>query len=325
MSDVSRPIQNARPTPAADVPRETPRVAGAPTVVETPVVAEAPRAVEAPRVVETPTVVAEKSVSHVTPDPLAPRVAEVVVERRETTDEPHVSRPTSQDSRLASEVSLPTADSRPTPAADVPRVAEERSIPKEGVDMRIEATTIELRGNPPVKVQILSSAGLAPLPIPRATATRFAAAMEDDARGTETPLVHNPLVAPPSLDAGAVARPSELAASAASARTEAIVETVNEIVETVVDRISVTPTLAKGEGEIRITLRPTVLDGSTVSLSAKGGELTVVVAPATPDAAHLASAALPRLEAALAAHAPAFHHVAVVLATSKKGKSDEIA
>ena len=31
------------------------------------------------------------------------------------------------------------------------------------------------------------------------------------------------------------------------------------------------------------------------------------------------------LEAALAAHAPAFHHVAVVLATSKKGKSDEIA
>ena len=191
--------------------------------------------------------------------------------------------------------------------------------------MRIEATTIELRGNPPVKVQILSSAGLAPLPIPRATATRFAAAMKDDARGTETPLVHNPLVAPPPIDAGAVARPSELAASAASARTEVIVETVNEIVETVVDRISVTPTLAQGEGEIRITLRPTVLDGSTVSLSAKDGELTVVVAPATPDAAHLASAALPRLEAALAAHAPAFHHVAVVLATSKKGKSDEIA
>ena len=190
--------------------------------------------------------------------------------------------------------------------------------------MRIEATTIELRGNPPVKVQILSSAGLAPLPIPRAAA-RFAAAMKDDARGTETPLVHNPLVAPPPIDAGAVAHPTELAASAASARTEAIVETVNEIVETVVDRISVTPSLAQGEGEIRITLRPTVLDGSTVSLSAKGGELTVVVAPATPDAAHLASAALPRLEAALAAHASAFHHVAVVLATSKKGKSDEIA
>ena len=51
----------------------------------------------------------------------------------------------------------------------------------------------------------------------------------------------------------------------------------------------------------------------------------VSATPATPDAAHLASAALPRLEAALAAHAPAFHHVAVVLATSKKGKSDEIA
>ena len=91
VSDVSRPIQNARPTPAADVPRETPRVAEAPTVVETPVVAEAPRAVEtprvaeapvvaevptvveAPRVAEAPSVVAEKPIPRVTPDPLAPR------------------------------------------------------------------------------------------------------------------------------------------------------------------------------------------------------------------------------------------------------------
>ena len=176
-----------RETPTiVEAPRvaETPRAVETPTIVEAPRVAETPRAIESPRVVEAPVVAeaptvveapvaVEKPVSHVTPDPLAPRVAEA------------------------------------------------RNIPQEGVDMRIEATTIELRGNPPVKVQILSSAGLAPLPIPRATATRFAAAMKDDARGTETPLVHNPLVAPPPLDAGEVARPSELAASAASARTEA--------------------------------------------------------------------------------------------------------
>ena len=342
---VESPIPGSLPTPAADVPRETPTIVEAPHVAEAPVVAEAPRVAETPVVAEAPSVVAEKPIPRVTPDPLAPRVTEVVVESpipgslptpaadvpRETptiVEAPHVAEapvvaeaPTVAEAPVA--VEKPVSHVTPDPLA--PRVAEARNIPQEGVDMRIEATTIELRGNPPVKVQILSSAGLAPLPIPRTTATRFAAAMEDDARGTETPLVHSPLVAPPPLDAGAVARPSELAASAASARTEAIVETVNEIVETVVDRISVTPTLAQGEGEIRITLRPTVLDGSTVSLSAKDGELTVVVAPATPDAAHLASAALPRLEAALAAHAPAFHHVAVVLATSKKGKSDEIA
>ena len=125
-SDVSRPIQNARPVPAADVPRETPRVveaprvvemprvvesprvvetpraAEAPVVVETPHITETPQVIETPRVVETPTVVAEKSISHVTPDPLAPRVAEVVVERREAKVESQVSRPTSQDSRLVS-------------------------------------------------------------------------------------------------------------------------------------------------------------------------------------------------------------------------------
>ena len=190
--------------------------------------------------------------------------------------------------------------------------------------MRSAATTIELRGNPPAKVQILSSDGLAPLPVPRA-AVRFASAMEDDARGTETPLVHNPLVAPSPLDAGMAAPPSELAASAASARTEVIVETVNEIVETVVDRISVTPSLGRGGGDIRITLRPTVLDGSTIKLSASGGNLTVAVAPATPEAASTAAAALPRLEAALAAHAPAFLHVAVVLSAVKKGKANETA
>lgn len=190
--------------------------------------------------------------------------------------------------------------------------------------MRIEATTFVLGVNPPVKVQLVSSDGLAPLPIPRA-ASRFASAMADDASGTETPLVHNPLVAPPALEAGVAVQSPALEASAVSARTAAIAETVNEIVETVVDRISVTPALAQGGGEIRITLRPTVLDGSSISLSAKDGELTVAVVPATPEAAHVAATALPRLEAALAAHAPAFHHVAVVLATAKKGKTDETA
>ena len=219
-------------------------------------------------------------------------------------------------------VSIPASEA--PAAANMPRVAEARPIPKEDVEMRSEATTIELRGNPPAKVQILSSDGLAPLPVPRA-AVRFASAMEDDARGTETPLVHNPLVAPSPLDAGMAAPPSELAASAASARTEVIVETVNEIVETVVYRISVTPSLGRGGGDIRITLRPTVLDGSTIKLSASGGNLTVAVAPATPEAASTAAAALPRLEAALAAHAPAFLHVAVVLSAVKKGKANETA
>ena len=114
-------------------------------------------------------------------------------------------------------------------------------------------------------------------------------------------------------------------ANAATARTEVIAEAVEQIVETVVDRIFATPSLAQGEGEIRIMLRPTVLDGSELSISAKEGTLTVSVMPATPEAARIVGASLPTLEAALVGHAPAFHHVAVVLATAKKGKNNEAA
>ncbi|MBQ8125419.1 MAG: flagellar hook-length control protein FliK, partial [Kiritimatiellae bacterium] len=121
-------------------------------------------------------------------------------------------------------------------------------------------------------------------------------------------------------------------AAAQSARTEAVnaavaraVETVNALVETVVAEIAVTPALARGDGEIRITLKPTVLDGSELHLSAKAGELTVSIAPATAEAAHVIQQNLPRLETALAEHAPAFRHVAVVIASAKKGKINETA
>ena len=120
------------------------------------------------------------------------------------------------------------------------------------------------------------------------------------------------------------AAPETSVASAASARTAAVVETVNQVVEAVAAQILVTPALAQGEGEIRIVLKQTVLDGSEIRLSAKDGTLTVAIVPATPEAAQAASSALPRLETALAEHAPSFHHVAVAVA-AKKGKSNEAA
>ena len=73
-----------------------------------------------------------------------------------------------------------------------------------------------------------------------------------------------------------------------------------------------------------MTLKPTVLDGSDITLSAKDGTLTVAVAPATPSAEQAIAAAMPRLEIALAEHAPAFRHVEVAL-VAKKGKTDEVA
>ena len=130
---------------------------------------------------------------------------------------------------------------------------------------------------------------------------------------------------PDMLGGASVQAVSEVAAvSAASARTEVIVDTVNQIVDAVVGQIVVTPSLVQGEGEVRMTLKPTVLDGSDITLTAKDGTLTVAVTPATPAAEQAAAVALPQLETALAEHAPAFRHVAVAL-VAKKGKIDETA
>ena len=142
-------------------------------------------------------------------------------------------------------------------------------------------------------------------------------------RDNPAPLQAAPVdVPPPAASPVPLADPTAVA-SAASARTASIAETVDQIASAVASRILVTPSLrAGGDGQIRITLQPAVLDGSTVTLTARNGTLAVAVVPATPEAAALAAAALPQLAAAMEAHAPAFRRVQVSLA-SKKGNPDE--
>ena len=144
--------------------------------------------------------------------------------------------------------------------------------------------------------------------------------------------VELPAAPTPQVIAAAEAVPEPHAAATQTARTEAIaeavgktVEIVNQVVEAVVAEIAVTSALAQGDGEVRITLQPTVLDGSEIRLTAKSGELMVSIAPATVDSAQVVQQNLTHLESALAAHAPSFHHVAVVVAATKKGKVDETA
>jgi hypothetical protein len=57
---------------------------------------------------------------------------------------------------------------------------------------------------------------------------------------------------------------------------------VTRLVETVVETIAVTPALSSGgDGEIFIRLKPDILDGSSVRIEVKDGELKVVVVPAS--------------------------------------------
>ena len=108
--------------------------------------------------------------------------------------------------------------------------------------------------------------------------------------------------------------------AAASARTVEIVETVEKIVAAVTEQIEVVPSLVKGEETVIIHLKPEVLDGSEISMSAKDGVLTLEITPATSQAAAVVEKGGAQLERALAEHVTVFQGFSVVV---KKGKFDE--
>ena len=116
-----------------------------------------------------------------------------------------------------------------------------------------------------------------------------------------------PVTAPfiPS-DASLVAAPASVALeidpAAATARTHELVEAATQVADTIL----VTPSLVRGEGEITIQLKPTVLDGSEIRLEAKGSSITVAITPATPSAAQVIVQAKVQFEQTLAERIPSF-------------------
>ena len=103
--------------------------------------------------------------------------------------------------------------------------------------------------------------------------------------------------------------------AAASTRTRELVEAV----EAVSERILVTPGLMRGEGEIRIFLKPEVLEGTEVRIQASGDTMTVSFHPTVPDVAQLIERNRPQLETRLAERIQSFH-IAVFV---KKGNKHE--
>lgn len=94
----------------------------------------------------------------------------------------------------------------------------------------------------------------------------------------------------------------EIDPAAATARTHELVEAATLVADTIL----VTPSLVRGEGEITIQLKPTVLDGSEIRLEAKGSSITVAIAPATPSAAQVIAQAKVQFEQTLAERIPSF-------------------
>ena len=94
---------------------------------------------------------------------------------------------------------------------------------------------------------------------------------------------------PIAIETPRVDKPEVTLVDIASARVSqnTVVQTpesavVSRLVETVVETLALTPTLSStGEGEIHIKLKSDILDGSSIKIEVKNGELKVVVEPAS--------------------------------------------
>ena len=116
----------------------------------------------------------------------------------------------------------------------------------------------------------------------------------------------------------------EIDPASASARTQQLVDAAAAVADTIL----VTPSLVHGEGEVRIHLKPTVLDGSEIRLEAKEGAITVALTPATAEVQRLAEQSQARFAAELSERIPSFQ-IAVIInprqATSRRDMRDETA
>ncbi len=303
---VEAPIAPATPiTIDAPDPRLT-TIATAP-VVETLVVGkpvvEATIAPVAPAATTAPfaTPVVESPVAPVAPDSHPATIAEAPV----VVPAAPVATPA-----VEPQVAPVTQDSRPATIADTQVV---KTPDTQVVDTQVVKTPAAQVSETPVAKSEVASAR------PVVSGKRTAAPedivvidLSQESARAAVPLREAPFVA---------AAQQEIAAATASARTEAIVEVVNNVAEAIADQILVTPSLVRGEGQMIVRLKPEVLDGSEIRLSSESGTLAVEVVPSTPNAAKLATEAMPRLETALAEHVSTFRQVSVSV---RKGKANEV-
>ena len=93
-----------------------------------------------------------------------------------------------------------------------------------------------------------------------------------------------------------------------------------EAARAVADTLLVTPGLLRGEGEIRIQLRPDVLDGTEIHIVVAGRQLTVAFTPPTHELAALIEQSRPQLTAHLAER---IHSFQIAVDVRRRVRSEE--
>ena len=105
-----------------------------------------------------------------------------------------------------------------------------------------------------------------------------------------------------------------------AARAVEPVQVLVEAARAVADTLLVTPGLLRGEGEIRIQLRPDVLDGTEIHIVVAGRQLTVAFTPPTPDLVALIEQSRPQLTAHLAER---IHSFQIAVDVRRRVRSEE--
>ena len=93
-----------------------------------------------------------------------------------------------------------------------------------------------------------------------------------------------------------------------------------DVVESVCDAIMVSPGILRGQGEIRIQLKPDVLDGTEIHLEAKGRTMSVMFQPATSEAQQILEQNIGQFEQHLAGR---IHNYQIAVSIRKGTKDNE--
>jgi len=262
------------PATPDEMPVAVPVVADKPAVaVETPVVAvdKPVVTVEAPVVaVDKPAVAVEMPVVAVDKPAVTVEAPVVAVDKPVV----FVEAPVVAADKPAVVVEAPVvAGEKPAVAAEAPVAADMLVSAKPVVSAKPDDDGVA------PSAEALVAAGYTP-----------AAAVAPEAAVTKT-------VTPVAVEA--VQRPETIAAVT---RGEVLVAAA----QAVADAILVSPGLLRGEGEVRIQLRPDVLDGSIVTLNVTGRQLAVTFLPQNADIGTLIEQCRPQLEQHLVAKIHAF-------------------
>ena len=214
----------------------------------------------------------------------------------------------------------------PRPSVEVPP-AESSSVVSPGVPVRPDAAVVDessvvafaaRRGR-----RALPSEGAVPGAVPSAPSAPSASSAPSAPSALPVsfvvPEVSAPAAAPTAVPVTAV-EAVVAAFTPSAARAVEPVQVLVEAARAVADTLLVTPGLLRGEGEIRIQLRPDVLDGTEIHIVVAGRQLTVAFTPPTPDLVALIEQSRPQLTAHLAER---IHSFQIAVDVRRRVRSEE--